>query len=102
MSNGKIGDGHAAAMFRLGLKELRNAVNPSKESVADSEIGIFGSQTQGEIAQARSGPGSGPEEEMPQEKMTLEDLRGYANQKKMQDAERGMDKSREQDRGMAR
>ena len=35
----KIGEGHAAAMFRLGLKELRNALNPSRESVADNEIG---------------------------------------------------------------
>lgn len=47
----KIGEGHAAAMFRLGLKELRNAINPSRESVADNEIGLYGSQTQGEIAQ---------------------------------------------------
>lgn len=49
----KLGTGHAAAMFRLGLKELRNAVNPSRESVADSEIGLYGTQTQGEIAEAR-------------------------------------------------
>ena len=49
----KIGAGHAEAMARLGLKELRNALNPSKESVADSEIGLYGTATQGEIAEAR-------------------------------------------------
>lgn len=49
----KIGEGHAEAMLRLGLKELRNALNPSKESVADTEIGLFGTKTQGEIAESR-------------------------------------------------
>jgi len=49
----KIGEGHAAAMGRLGLRELRNAANPSRESVADAEFGLYGTATQGEIAQAR-------------------------------------------------
>ena len=63
MSERKIGAGHVAAMARLGLKELRNAANPSRESVADTEIGLYGTQTQGEIAEARGGPGQGPEQE---------------------------------------
>jgi len=37
----------------LGLRELRNAANPSRESVADAEFGLYGTATQGEIAQAR-------------------------------------------------
>ena len=37
----KIGEGHAAAMGRLGLAELRNAFNPSKESVADRDMGLY-------------------------------------------------------------
>ena len=49
----KIGEGHAAAMGRLGLAELRNAMNPSRESVADKEVGLYGTATQGEIAEAR-------------------------------------------------
>jgi hypothetical protein len=72
----KIGEGHLAAMGRLGLKELRNALNPSKESVADTEIGLVGTATQGEIANARSNAGDGPE----QESMTLNDLRSAAQQ----------------------
>lgn len=48
------GEGHAATMARLGLKELRIAINPSHESVADTEIGVFGTLTQGEITDARS------------------------------------------------
>lgn len=90
----KIGEGHAAAMGRLGLKELRNAVSPSKESIADSEIGIVGTQTQGEIAQARAGPGAGPEEESPENKITLDELREHAKQKS-QEAEKSMDKQQE-------
>lgn len=50
----KIGEGHAAGMLRQGLAELRNAFNPSKESVAaETDLGLYGAATQGEIAQAR-------------------------------------------------
>jgi hypothetical protein len=78
MSKKKIGAGHAAAMGRLGLKELRNMANPSRESIADYEIGLYGSSTQGEIAEARGGPGSGPEQETSNKK-TMEDLRKEAH-----------------------
>src|SRR5207244_10921269 len=82
----KIGEGHAGAWFRLGLKELRNALNPSRESVADQEIGLYGTQTQGEIAQARRGPGQGPEQETGARQeskfatVRLDDLRAYAQE----------------------
>jgi hypothetical protein len=49
----KIGEGSIAAMGRLGLKELRNAINPSRDSVADSELGMYGSATQSEINVSR-------------------------------------------------
>ena len=71
----KIGEGHAAAMMRLGLKELRNAINPSRESVADQEIGVFGTQTQGEIADARD-----PEQQSRDRKVSLDDIRAYAKE----------------------
>jgi len=73
----KIGEGSLAAMGRLGLKELRNAINPSKDSVADSELGMYGTATQGEIATARSGAGEGPE----QESLTMDGLRADAREK---------------------
>jgi hypothetical protein len=86
-------------MARLGLKELRNAVNPSRESVADSEIGLYGTQTQGEIAEARGGPGLGPEQESTDNKLSLDDLRSHADEQKRDDS-RGHDRGeqREQDR----
>jgi hypothetical protein len=96
MAMAKIGEGSLEAMGRLGLKELRNALNPSKESVADSEIGMYGTATQGEIANARSGGGDGPE----QESMTMNDLRSAA-QEKAKENQRGMD-GPEQSRGMER
>jgi hypothetical protein len=55
----KFGAGHVSAMGRLGLKELRNAFNPSKESVADTEMGLYGTLTQGEVADSRA-PEIGP------------------------------------------
>ena len=75
MNQRKIGAGHVAAMARLGLKELRNAANPSQESMADAEIGLYGTQTQGEIAEARGGPGHGPDQESSDKTLSLDELR---------------------------
>jgi hypothetical protein len=93
MSDRKIGAGHAQAMFRLGLKELRNAANPSRESVADSEIGLYATQTQGEIAEARGGPGQGLEQESSRT-MSLDELR-KESEKRQRDDDRGDDHRQE-------
>lgn len=98
MSKPKIGAGHLAAMARLGLKELRNAVNPSRESAADSEIGLYGTLTQGQIAEAQNGPGAGSEQEARRETLSLADLRGFAAEK-AKEAEKRMDQGHSQDRG---
>jgi hypothetical protein len=95
MSNRKIGSGHAEAMARLGLKELRNAFNPSRESAADSEIGLYGTQTQGEIAEARGSPGQGPEQESA-DTLSLDDLRKDADKRgRDQDRDKGDDRGKE-------
>ena len=91
----KIGEGHLAAMGRLGLKELRNAFNPSRESVADSEIGLYGTQTQGEIADARGGAGKGSEQESRGGTLSLDDLRAYAKRLSQED-DRGPQQAKEQ------
>ena len=98
----KIGEGHVAAMARLGLKELRNALNPSRESVADNEIGLYGTQTQGEIAEARGGPGQGPEQESPVATVSLDDVRAYAkelSQAEDQTRQQGKEQDKDRDRG---
>jgi len=55
MSAPKIGTGHASAMARLGLRELRNAVAPARDSIADTEMGLYGTRTPGEVADLRHG-----------------------------------------------
>jgi hypothetical protein len=98
----KFGEGHVAAMARLGLKELRNALTPSRESVADNEIGLNGTQTQGEIAQARNDPGQGPEQESPVGNVSLDDVRAYAkelSQVEDQGRQQGKEQAKERDRG---
>jgi hypothetical protein len=98
----KIGEGHAGAMFRLGLKELRNAINPSRESVADQELGLYGTETQGEIAKARRGPGDGPEQESAGKTVSLDDVRAYAkelSQAEDRSREQGREQVQERDRG---
>lgn len=50
----KIGAGHAAAMLRLGLKELRAAAFHPESNVAQpSEYGLYGTRTPGEVAESR-------------------------------------------------
>src|ERR1700677_1913549 len=100
MSERKIGDGHAAAMMRLGLKELRNMANPSRESVADNEIGLYGTQTQGEIAEARGGPGQGPEQES-SKTTSLDELRKDAEERRRDEKDRDDDRAHDRD-GMDR
>src|SRR5271168_1633874 len=90
----KIGEGHLSAMARLGLKELRNALNPSRESVADAEVGLYGTATQGEIAEARGGPGQGPE----QEALGLDDLRADTKAR-TPTADRGPEQRQEREEG---
>jgi hypothetical protein len=98
MSKRKIGEGHAAAMARLGLKELRNMANPSRDSIADTEMGLYGTQTQGEIAEARGGPGQGPEQEARSKMLSLAELRGDA-EKLARDESRGKENDRNQEHG---
>lgn len=98
----KIGEGHLAAMGRLGLKELRNAINPSRESIADQEIGVYGSLTQGEIADARDGPGKGSDQESRTANVSLDDVRAYAKelaQAEDRSMEQGKEQVQERDRG---
>lgn len=51
---GKIGEGHAGTMGRLGLEELRNATYPSSNvAEPNSMYGLYGTKTPGEVQEAR-------------------------------------------------
>lgn len=49
----KIGDGHANAMFRQGLSELRASLYTGSNIAQPAEYGLYGHQTPGEIAADR-------------------------------------------------
>ena len=49
----KIGDGHANAMFRQGLSELRASLYTGSNIAQSAEYGLYGYQTPGEIAADR-------------------------------------------------
>lgn len=80
----KIGTGHLMGMFRKGFVELGEYVQPSHQGGIHSveDPGIWPNQTQGEVADGR--------------KLTLDDLRAYANEK-AEEADRRMDRGREDD-----
>jgi hypothetical protein len=61
----KIGEGHASAMLRLGLKELRAAavLSPDSNIVQPAEYGLYGTKTPGEVAESRRAEGLDLEEE---------------------------------------
>jgi hypothetical protein len=100
MSKAKIGAGHASGMARKGLTELGAylpAFNQAGTQTVE-DMAIWPNQTQGEIAGLRGGPGSGPEQESVNRKMTLSELRGYADEKATQ-SKRGMDHGQSHDHG---
>jgi hypothetical protein len=51
--NQKIGAGHAGAMGRLGLRELRSSFYPDSNVAQHSEYGLYGTLTPGEVAEGR-------------------------------------------------
>jgi len=59
----RIGAGHAEAMFRMGLKELRGALYPDSNVAQPGEYGLYGTRTPGEVAESRRSDGLGLEEE---------------------------------------
>ncbi|MBL8696201.1 MAG: hypothetical protein JNJ88_19050 [Planctomycetes bacterium] len=45
----KIGAGHAAAMFRQGLSELRGALYAESNVAQPAQYGLYGTRTPGEV-----------------------------------------------------
>lgn len=59
----KIGEGHAAAMGRQGLRELRGALYAESNVAQQPEYGLYGTRTPGEVAEARRSDERDMEEE---------------------------------------
>lgn len=93
-STPKIGTGHASAMFRQGLRELRGALYPESNVAQPTEYGIYGTRTPGEVAQDRREQTQELNEEAPS--IIGERLReAEARERQLQD-------EKEQRRGMER
>lgn len=59
----KIGSGHAGAMWRQGLAELRGAFFNESNVAQPTQYGVWGTRTPGEVAEARRADARDPEEE---------------------------------------
>lgn len=62
-SKPKIGAGHAEAMFRQGLSELRGAFYNESNVAQSPQLGLYGTRTPGEIADSRRPEERSPDEE---------------------------------------
>ena len=89
-----IGDGHAAAMARLGLRELRELGNPGGNMAQPSEYGLYGTMTPGEVAESRRGDERDLEDESPRRDSTLADRLQQARDRddRDEDRSRGLDR----------
>ncbi len=59
----KIGAGHASAMFRQGLAELRAALYPESNVAQPPQYGIYGTKTPGEVMQEKQSDVRDPDEQ---------------------------------------
>jgi hypothetical protein len=88
----KIGEGHASAWMRQGLRELRGAFYPESNIATNTEYGIFGTRTPGEIAADRKDDPS----------PTLEDEGSVLQQKIQASIDKAQGMSRDQERDIVR
>ena len=93
----KIGEGHAGAMGRLGLHELRAAAYPGSNIAQHSEYGLYGTRTPGEVAEARRGDERDLEEE-PRQDSVLDDRMHQAEMNRDSRDDRGEDRDRDLER----
>lgn len=71
-SESKIGDGHASAMLRQGLRELRGSMYTQSNVAQNPEYGLYGTLTPGEVAASRQGNELSPDQEVPSNQSALE------------------------------
>jgi hypothetical protein len=94
-SKPKIGEGHASAMWRQGLRELRGTIYPESNVSQHLEYGLYGTRTPGEVADARSAEDRDLEDERRGESVLNRKLRELDSRRKHLDKERaGPEKER--------
>lgn len=91
--NSKAGAGHASAMFRLGLRELRGSLYAESNVAQHPEYGLYGTRTPGEVAESRRGDDRNMDEE-PAHDSALADRLGQANDREAEREEMAKDQER--------
>lgn len=76
----KIGAGHASAMLRQGLAELRAAIYPQSNVAQPTVYGIWGTKTPGEVMEERQGEARDPDEKPSLLEQRLEEAKGIDKQ----------------------
>lgn len=91
----KIGDGHASAMFRQGLRELRGSLYPQSNVAQNPEYGLYGTLTPGEVAESRRTNDLNLEQEGPKNDSVLDSRMRQAESRTAPEKdtqERGLDR----------
>ncbi len=92
----KIGAGHASAMWRQGLRELRAAVFPESNVAQPAEYGAYGTKTPGEVAHDRRGEARDLDDEKGKGRGSVLESRSRQAQAR---SERSADKGKGMERG---
>jgi hypothetical protein len=88
----KIGTGHAAAMARMGLRELRAVMYPGGNVAQQPEYGLYGTMTPGEVAESRRGEEHDLEEEPNRDSVLGERLQQAKDREDRDDDSRDLDR----------
>ena len=95
----KIGTGHANAMFRQGLSELRATLYTGSNIAQQPEYGLYGHQTPGEIAADRKPDPTPTLDEEPQAPSPLQQsMREAESRSQGRSQERTREQNQDRDR----
>lgn len=94
----KIGDGHANAMFRQGLSELRASLYTGSNIAQQPEYGLYGHQTPGEIAADRKPDPTPTLEEEPVQSPLQQSMKEAEFRSHDRSATRERDQNKDRDR----
>jgi hypothetical protein len=98
----KIGDGHASAMFRQGLAELRGAFYNESNVAQQPQYGLYGTATPGEVAEDRRDDGPSLDEQRMDWESPASGNSVMGDRMKQAEQNRDDAKRDEPDRGMER
>jgi hypothetical protein len=88
----KIGTGHAEAMFRQGLAELRGALYPDSNVAQPAQYGLYGTRTPGEVAEARRAEGERDLDEEPRSVLDERLAQAERDTREPEPPQRGMER----------